>query len=667
MNWINSLNGLQWLLLGMIPPLIVLLYFLKLRRSPVEVPSTYLWLKTIEDMHVNSIWQRLRNNLLLLLQLLAVLLAMLAVLRPGCEGEQLVGERFIFVIDQSASMSATDATDRKTRLDRAKQQTTALIDRMKRDDSAMVISFSDRAIVQQSYTKNKSLLKRKVNEIQQTQRTSDLNEALLAASGLANPGSTSDRENALDVQVAEALEATLYLFSDGAVKEVPKFSLGNLTAEYRPIGAPDPPPNVGITAFSLNDQIEIGEQVQVFARLQNSGMTDASVDLELFVNDQLRDAKAQVKVPSLGSTSLNFDLTDLMAGLEEPAPIRLQIENEDVYMQDNIAHCILNPPRMVNVLIITDYNQYLQLVTKTDRISKLAQVQFENRSYLKDKTYLERATLGHYDLIIYDQCAPETPPACNAVYWAAVPRNGAWQTNENLEVTPITDVDSAHPLMYAVAMGEVNILSSQTLSGPQGSIALIETSKGAVMMIGPREGYEDLVIGFPLIEYSASGAITNNSDWPRKLSFPLFVQNLLTYLGGGSRLSASRNISPGELVTLKTQFPVPEIDVKDPGGNIARVKARADGNFVFSQTDRSGVYDVITAGGQKLDQRFAVNLLDRLESDLAVRNDMQLGYSKVEGKVESEPARKEFWPWVVLLILVVVILEWVIYNRRVLI
>jgi hypothetical protein len=666
-NWINSLNGLQWMLLGLIPPLIVLLYFLKLRRTPMEVPSTYLWLKTIEDLHVNSIWQRLRNNLLLFLQLLAVLLVMLAVLRPGCEGEQLIGERFIFVIDQSASMSATDAPDRTTRLERAKQQTISLIDRMKRDDSAMVISFSNRAVVQQSYTKNKSLLKRKVSEIQQTERGSDLNEALLAASGLANPGRTSDRENFIDVQVAEALEATLYLFSDGAVKEVPRFSLGNLSAEYRPIGADEPPPNIGITAFSLNDQIEIGEQVQVFARLQNSGMEDAFVNLELYVNNQLRDAKAQVKVPGLGSTSLNFDLTDLMAGLEEPTPIRLQIENEDVYMQDNVAYCVLNPPRLVNALIVTDYNQYLQLVMKTERVSKLAQVQFENRSYLKDKTYLERATLGYYDLIIFDQCAPETPPACNAVYWAAVPRGGSWKTNENLEVTPITDVDSAHPLMYAVVMGEVNILSSQTLAGPQGSIALIESPKGPVMMIGPREGYEDLVIGFPLLEYSASGAITNNSDWPRKLSFPLFIQNLLTYLGGGARLSASKNYSPGELVTIKTQFPASEIEVKDPAGIITRIKPRADGNFVFSQTERTGIYDVIPVGGQKVDQRFAVNLLDRLESDLAVRSDLKLGFNTVEGKTEIEPARKEFWPWVVLLVLAVVLIEWVIYNRRVLI
>ena len=61
----------------------MLLYFLKLKRQPLEVPSTYLWSRTIEDLHVNSIWQRLRRNLLLFLQILLILLLMLALLRPG--------------------------------------------------------------------------------------------------------------------------------------------------------------------------------------------------------------------------------------------------------------------------------------------------------------------------------------------------------------------------------------------------------------------------------------------------------------------------------------------------------------------------------------------------------------------------------------------------------
>ncbi len=64
--FLNTLGGWQWLIMAAVPAAIVLLYFLKLKRQPLEVPSTYLWSRTIEDLHVNTIWQRLRRNILLL-------------------------------------------------------------------------------------------------------------------------------------------------------------------------------------------------------------------------------------------------------------------------------------------------------------------------------------------------------------------------------------------------------------------------------------------------------------------------------------------------------------------------------------------------------------------------------------------------------------------------
>ena len=75
--------------------------------------------------------------------------------------------------------------------------------------------------------KSKAVLSRKLAEIKQTQRGSDISEALNAASGLANPGRTSDRNSNRDVQVADALAAKMFVFSDGAVKKIKEFSLGN--------------------------------------------------------------------------------------------------------------------------------------------------------------------------------------------------------------------------------------------------------------------------------------------------------------------------------------------------------------------------------------------------------------------------------------------------------
>ena len=95
---VNVLSWWQWAILAAVPPAIILLYFLKLKRRPLEIPSTYLWHRSIEDLHVNTVWQRLRRNLLLFLQLLLILLAMLALSRPGWRSAKRIDQRSIFTL-----------------------------------------------------------------------------------------------------------------------------------------------------------------------------------------------------------------------------------------------------------------------------------------------------------------------------------------------------------------------------------------------------------------------------------------------------------------------------------------------------------------------------------------------------------------------------------------
>src|ERR687892_594832 len=98
-DFLNTLVWWQWGLLALVPPAIIALYFLKLKRQPLEVPSTYLWSRAIEDLHVNSLWQRLRQSLLLFLQLLLIVLLALTLLRPGWSGTELADDRIVLLID----------------------------------------------------------------------------------------------------------------------------------------------------------------------------------------------------------------------------------------------------------------------------------------------------------------------------------------------------------------------------------------------------------------------------------------------------------------------------------------------------------------------------------------------------------------------------------------
>src|SRR3954466_2718351 len=131
LQFATPLGATAWAVLAGIPVGIIALYFLKLRRRPVQVPSTLLWRRSLEDLHVNSLFQRLRRNLLLFLQLLAIFLAMLALAGPRIQGTTGPGQRFVLAIDNSASMSATDVAP--NRLSRAKEAARQVVNSMDSD------------------------------------------------------------------------------------------------------------------------------------------------------------------------------------------------------------------------------------------------------------------------------------------------------------------------------------------------------------------------------------------------------------------------------------------------------------------------------------------------------------------------------------------------------
>jgi len=120
---------------------ILILYMLKLRREEQVVSSTMLWQQVLRDRQANAPWQRLRRNLLLLLQLLLLFLLVMALGRPYSEISRRVQGNVVVLLDASASMQATDV--RPSRFEVARSWARQLIDGLGPNDTMTLIAVED--------------------------------------------------------------------------------------------------------------------------------------------------------------------------------------------------------------------------------------------------------------------------------------------------------------------------------------------------------------------------------------------------------------------------------------------------------------------------------------------------------------------------------------------
>jgi hypothetical protein len=202
---------------------------------------------------------------------------------------------------------------------------------------------------------------------------------------------------------------------------------------------------------------------------------------------------------------------------------------------------------------------------------------------------------------------------------------------------------------------------------------LVDSTSGPLVVIAPRDRYEDVVLGFEIVGRDADGARTFNTDWPRKHSFPGFWLNVLEYFAGGE--TSTRTFKPEQTLELRVNSTADRLQVQLPDGRLQQVKLDQPGRLVFSETHELGNYQVRDPG--QIVKRFAVNLFDREESDIRLRtqqegedgakvvDSLSIGYVDVAAQSPTSPVRRELWKALLLGALVVLFLEWYIYHRRV--
>ncbi len=653
-------------------PALLILYFLKLRRREEVVPSTLLWRRAVQDLQVNAPFQRLRKSLLLFLQLTVIGLAVFALARPIIQSSATEADRLVLLIDQSASMNAREADG--TRLEQAKQQAVRLVRTLNRRNAgwrsfltfgaaetrtqALVIAFAERARIISPFTTNTADLVSLIEQIEPTDGPTDLREALeLAEAYMAPPAMTTDK-----TPVPAASGARLILISDGRIAHLDDVVLKSGTLEFLRIGATDD--NVGITALRTQRSYERPEQLSVFLTVRNFGPAPVETDVSLYVDGTLamvravrlaapaapsaapaRDAEPPAEEGS--SASLSFDLP-----LNKAAVLEARLSREDRLAVDNRAWAVIPPPRKLRVLTVTEKNYFLDSVLRglpLEEFPFATPAQYEantGQAYEADGT-------SRFDVVIFDKVRPAKLPAGNFLFLGATPPLAGFPEGQADENFALIWWEETHPLLRHVALDSVVVAKGLSLPVPKEAEVLIEGPRGPVLARYAAEGRHCLVLGFAV----------ENSNWWSKPSFPVFMYNAIRYLGGGAEV-ADGPLRPGETLRFPAPAGVESLTLTRPDARTEKLRVDASGTAYYGNTDRAGVYAV--DGGLPGRDQFAVNLEDDWESDIAPPpGPLTVDRRPVAELNAIRTATPEVWRWFVGAALALVLFEWWVYNRRV--
>lgn len=624
--------------------LIIALYLLKLRRPSAPVASLHLWGSITRDREANSLWQRLRVSLLLLLQVIALLALILALARPWVPSEERIGQNVVVVMDVSASMASRDKAGGQTRLEIAQSRAKDIVDAMPQGATAMLIAADYHAAIVVPSTDDHSRLRTAIDALHAQPVPTDLTEALRLA------GAVAARES----------NSAVWILSDGAF---PSLSdqvdpiAGSIT--YVPVGTDTG--NQGITALSL-DKGAAG--LSLFVQVSNSEPVTVSRRLDLIADDAPWSARNVVIGPSSTQEIIVPDI---------PISARVlgaELAGSDALDLDNRAWVVNRASVPANVLLVTSGDKFLEL-----SLSLLPTV---NLYKVAPEDYKHDATLNGtpFDLTVFSASMPvttvQTLPASGILMFDPPSPNPLIQVSGVITEPVLTlprasevgdPASGREPLLRYVDLSELHIARASSLVLPTWGRTVLSAQNGPIIVAGEQNSRNVVVFGFDL----------HDSDLAVQTAFPLLMRNIVTYLlplpAGG--LPAS--VAPGQPVSIQpVSNAVDHVIVEDPTAKESTFNVGSSHTSVaYGDTSRVGLYYVTQYAGESIvaQEAFAVNLFSRDESltppdpapGLPAGNAPRPGAQATQS--EQGAFRRELWPVIALAGFLVLLLEWAFTQR----
>jgi VWA domain-containing protein/aerotolerance regulator-like protein len=686
-------------------PVVVAMYLLRLRRDEQIVPSTLLWQRLMADIEANAPWQRLRRSLLLLLQLLLVALLAILAARPFLERPAGLAGDVVIVIDTSASMAATDVTP--NRLEAAKDLAIEALKDLPAGGKVSVIAAGKTARVVANGTTDLGRVRAAIDAIAISPSTGDLADALRLANALA----------------ARSGDAEILVATDAALASKPEVHLDHPVSVLQ-VGRGRS--NQAIVALAVRTAPS-GVSRSVFVSIANLDLERSERRLEVWGDDVLLEARDVYNDPQTRTEVIIDDVPHDVAVVEVRLSRETEEGSvSDLLELDDRAWAIVPPDHLRRILLVGEGDPYLETALSYLPNTELYGVTLEKfgadtHPELFDLIVFEGAlpvTLPDRPILAI---GPERSSELGDVTGVLRdPRIGALDADE--PILRYVDLSTTH--VGTARKMTLPAWARTIIPGPAGAPLLYTGTRdgfaSAVLAFQPRQSDLPLQVAFPILMSNLVGELLGGSAAPTEavepgspvtLPVPAGATGLTVTRPDGSTIELAPGTEGGTSVSFSqtdqlgvyAASPVYPQATPGPSATATPSATAAPSASVSPSSAPGGSPTPVPTGGPidpNAPQRFAVDLFDPDESTIAPGSaaaiealGLAAGASGgpsasptatgspepsgspaasaqpsqvTGGGTTSErrpPARDELWVPIVLLVLLILVAEWLVYQR----
>ena len=695
-------------------PLLLALYFLKLRRRPLRVGSVMLWEQAVRDLQVNSPLAMIRPRLMLFVHLLLALLALLAIGRPAIDMPR-PGARAVVLIDCSMSMNALvgravvtagDSTGQPGRpvtyLDLAKQKARDLVNAMSGDSEILIGTMAIQTQARSSFSRDRVLLNEAIDAVTATDQPEDLDAALAFARGLRPTGQAgqSDEE-----------PMTVYLITDMVVRRgTQPPDAGGLDLRVVAVELPvrGELGNVGITNAALTRDEVDPTTLRLFVRMSNNGAAQ-SVPLTVTLNGRAMTQGTRVIDLMAGSpqspsqTTQTIDLTDATGpGQSQAGVLEVAVGVLDALASDNRCGFVLeafptpvvimvSPPDEPDKFVLSLLQELFAGPTDGQRAEVKVVTQQTWRAELAGIVQPAGGGGRRPVLLVFDRVAAgdlsDLPKVPSIHLGTGLGTLSIQQIpSPESQVSRFVSWNRKHPAMRFAQLDTIFLSGRTRLAGvPEDRLG--ETSPGINELIRGPDGPLAVAVQDGTISRVVVGFDVQRSNWLPHVSFLVFMHDAAGWLLARSESLSAESFSTVEpasaliqpmATAAGQQAGVPAgLSLMGPRNEVLAISvapntpAAADGRWRVNlgTLARSGVYRLTRTGAAATDATLnatsndgavSVNSLDGTESSLNRLAAIEVRGAAASLTAGSEP--KELWPWLLWAMAGLMVVEWVIYG-----